>query len=98
MIKTATQLARKSARVFRAMARCRVVGVWTLAATLTTLAGLGVHSQAQEQKFFEKGSAPNFTANQVDRAKVAYANRCLSCHGANLDGGEFGPTLKGRIV
>jgi alcohol dehydrogenase (cytochrome c) len=60
-----------------------------------TLASLGVCSQAQEQRFFAKGSTPSFTANQVERAKATYANRCSSCHGANLDGGEFGPTLKG---
>ena len=96
MTKTATQLPRKTAHLFRAMARCRLIGLWTLAAMLTTFAGLGgMCSQAQEQRFFEKGSTPSFTANQVDRGKAAYANRCVSCHGANLDGGEFGPALKG---
>lgn len=94
MTKTATQLARKIAHLLRAMARSRLIGLAALTMTVT-VASLGICSQAQEQRFFEKGSTPSFTANQVDRGKAAYGNRCLSCHGANLDGGEFGPTLKG---
>ena len=94
MTKTTTHSRQKIAHFFHTRARCRLIGLCGLT-VVATLASLGVCSQAQEQKFFEKGSAPSFTANQVNRGKAAYTNRCLSCHGENLNGGEFGPTLKG---
>ncbi len=37
----------------------------------------------------------HFTAAQASRGADAYRDRCVLCHGANLDDGEFGPTLKG---
>jgi alcohol dehydrogenase (cytochrome c) len=67
-----------------------------LAVTALTFCGLGLCSQAQTQKFFEKGSSPSFTRSQSERGKVAYSNSCSTCHGANLDDGEFGPALKGE--
>jgi alcohol dehydrogenase (cytochrome c) len=38
---------------------------------------------------------PTFTPAQAAQGKTAYAQNCASCHGANLDDGEFAPPLKG---
>jgi hypothetical protein len=40
-------------------------------------------------------ATPSFTDGQATQGKAAYDRNCLSCHGANLDDGEFGPPLKG---
>ncbi len=67
----------------------------------TALAGLGcaaalVSFGAQAQQgFFTGGAGASFTADEAARGKAAYAANCVSCHGANLDDGEFGPPLKG---
>ena len=37
----------------------------------------------------------SFTAEQANAGQAAYKQHCASCHGANLDDGEFGPPLKG---
>lgn len=39
--------------------------------------------------------SPTFTAAQATLGKVAYTSNCSSCHGGNLDDGEFAPPLKG---
>ena len=57
------------------------------------LTGFGI--LAQEQSFFSNGSAVSFTAAQANRGKAIYDDNCASCHGANLDDGEFGPLLRG---
>lgn len=49
----------------------------------------------QAQVFFNGSSDPSFTASQVQRGKSSYTNNCMTCHAASLDGGEFGPALKG---
>jgi alcohol dehydrogenase (cytochrome c) len=36
-----------------------------------------------------------FTAQQADQGKAAYTQNCASCHGANLDDGQFAPALRG---
>ncbi len=33
---------------------------------------------------------------QADAGRTAYAQQCAACHGDTLQGGQFGPTLKGR--
>jgi len=38
---------------------------------------------------------PTFTAAQAEQGKSAYALNCASCHGQNLDDGEFAPPVKG---
>ena len=85
---------RKTAHLF-----CRIVGnrFGKLAVTALVLASLGLCSQGQPQNFFEKRSGPSFTVSQAERGKVTYNNRCSTCHGANLDDGEFGPALKGAL-
>ena len=40
-------------------------------------------------------ATPSFTEAQATQGKAVYERNCLSCHGANLDDGEFGPPLKG---
>src|SRR5258708_5806374 len=37
----------------------------------------------------------SYTANQAAQGGTAFTEACASCHGANLDDGEFGPPLKG---
>lgn len=37
----------------------------------------------------------SYTAGQSAQGKAAYAQTCESCHGKNLDDGEFAPPLKG---
>jgi len=86
---------RETAYVFRMVGRHCLSRLRKLEMTALILANLGVCSQAQPQKFFEKRSAPSFTTSQAERGKVAYNNRCSTCHGANLDDGQFGSALKG---
>jgi alcohol dehydrogenase (cytochrome c) len=38
---------------------------------------------------------PTYTRDQAAKGKAAYAETCASCHGPNLDDGEFAPPLKG---
>lgn len=38
-----------------------------------------------------------YTRQQAERGKVSYAKQCSSCHGANLDGGDEAPALKGKM-
>jgi mono/diheme cytochrome c family protein len=38
---------------------------------------------------------PSYTREQAARGKTAYPVECATCHGANLDDGEFAPPLKG---
>jgi alcohol dehydrogenase (cytochrome c) len=52
--------------------------------------------------FFLSGSigaqsvaTPSFTEAQATQGKAVYDRTCASCHGANLDDGEFAPPLKG---
>src|SRR5262245_39139563 len=40
-------------------------------------------------------AAPVFTTTQQSAGEAVYRERCESCHGKNLDDGEFGPPLKG---
>jgi len=40
-------------------------------------------------------ATPSFTDAQATQGKTTYDRNCQSCHGPNLDDGEFGPPLKG---
>ncbi len=40
-------------------------------------------------------ASPTYTAAQAAAGKESYTQSCASCHGVNLDDGEFGPPLKG---
>ena len=50
---------------------------------------------AQEQPFFTGRPAVSFTAAQAERGKKVYDGNCASCHGPNLEDGQFGPPLRG---
>jgi alcohol dehydrogenase (cytochrome c) len=39
---------------------------------------------------------PAQAAAQVERGQASYLRNCASCHGRNLDDGEFAPSIKGR--
>ncbi len=38
----------------------------------------------------------SFTKAQADQGQDVFASNCASCHGPNLNDGQFGPSLKGR--
>src|SRR5262245_46936799 len=40
-------------------------------------------------------ATPSFTDAQATQGKAAFDRNCVSCHGPNLDDGEFAPPLKG---
>ena len=42
-------------------------------------------------------SAPSFTAAQAQRGEAVYTASCASCHGDQLDNGEFAPPLAGPV-
>jgi mono/diheme cytochrome c family protein len=43
----------------------------------------------------QDSAPPGFTQAQADHGGEVYAERCASCHGPNLNDGQFGPSLKG---
>jgi len=53
---------------------------------------LVLQAQAQTQS----QNAPTFTAAQASSGGGTYAQHCAACHGDALQGGQFGPALKGR--
>jgi alcohol dehydrogenase (cytochrome c) len=62
-----------------------------LAATSLTAVG------ALAQTLFAGGQAPAFSAAAIEQGKTAYERNCASCHGGDLGGTQFGPTLKGDV-
>jgi len=64
-----------------------------LLGAISCLATFGV--LAQDPGFFAGGAAVNLTQEQATRGKLVYDNSCASCHGVNLDNGQFGPPLRG---
>jgi alcohol dehydrogenase (cytochrome c) len=46
------------------------------------------------QSLFDSGSV-GFTEQQASRGRVAYTESCASCHGPNLDDGQFAPPVRG---
>jgi alcohol dehydrogenase (cytochrome c) len=42
-------------------------------------------------------AAATFTSAQAGSGQAAYARFCARCHGSNLDDGEFGPPLRGKV-
>ncbi len=83
------------ARGFHAGMQRRLLRFGCITAAVAALAAFGGPAAAQSSGFFQKGTAPAFTAGQADRGKVAYGDNCLSCHGETLDDGQFGPAVKG---
>ena len=60
------------------------------AVVATALAGT-----ASGQELFAGDSTAKLSPEQVSRGQVGYAQACLSCHGATLEGTQFGPPLTG---
>lgn len=56
---------------------------------------VGVLSGAVGAQAFFGGGSVSFTQAQAARGRAAYAESCASCHGPNLDDGQFGPPVKG---
>jgi len=73
-----------------ALRRCLFLGGAALCFWLIDLSVL-----AQAPVFFSGGPAVGITVAQSNRGKSVYDDNCASCHGANLDDGEFGPPLRG---
>ena len=48
------------------------------------------------QGLFNADRGARFTDEQAARGSEAYAQSCASCHGAALEGNQFGPALKGE--
>jgi alcohol dehydrogenase (cytochrome c) len=70
--------------------RCLFVGGAALCVWL-----IGFKVSAQAPGFFAGGPSPNITVTQANRGKSVYDDNCASCHGVNLDDGQFGPPLRG---
>jgi alcohol dehydrogenase (cytochrome c) len=70
------------------------VGRW-LAAGILTVGALG-SAQAASDSLLASGPV-SYTAAQAARGKISYDDYCASCHGGNLDDGQFGPPVKGAV-
>ena len=62
-----------------------------------TMAGVGLTGALYLSGVLSAQSlaTPNFTTAQAAQGAAAYQRSCASCHGTNLDDGEFAPPLKG---
>jgi alcohol dehydrogenase (cytochrome c) len=67
----------------------------TLFTAVLTLAGATVAIWQAYAQGPQRPPEPAFTAAQADQGKALYARSCASCHGENLDDGEFAPPLTG---
>jgi alcohol dehydrogenase (cytochrome c) len=54
----------------------------------------GFSTDVHADGLFDSG-AVSYTAAQAARGRAAYNDNCSSCHGGNLDDGQFGPPVKG---
>lgn len=70
------------------------VGRWLMAGILT--AGTLGSVQAASDPLLSDGPV-SYTAAQAARGKISYDSYCASCHGGNLDDGQFGPPVKGGV-
>lgn len=68
----------------------KLSGALTMASATLLLA-----SPAHAQALFANDPTAQFSQDQATRGQAAYARACLSCHGATLEGAQFGPPLKG---
>jgi cytochrome c len=64
------------------------------------LAGIGLLALAASGVAFAQGAPRSvwsgvFTAEQAERGKAAYEERCAKCHGPTLAGAEMAPALSG---
>jgi alcohol dehydrogenase (cytochrome c) len=59
------------------------------------LACLALAYSASAEDLFTDDGATSLSAEQLSRGQAAYAQACAMCHGASLEGTQFGPTLEG---
>jgi alcohol dehydrogenase (cytochrome c) len=64
------------------LAICMGAATWIVSAATAT------------RTLFDSGPV-GFTERQAQRGRAAYAKSCASCHGRNLNDGQFGPPMKG---
>src|SRR5207237_3670242 len=67
-------------------------------ASIGAVAAVGAMAAALPYSGYLKAqtlNSPTFTAAQATAGRDGYATNCASCHGRNLDDGEFAPPLKG---
>ena len=68
---------------------------------LTRLAFAGITltfaTAASAESLFAGDPAARINTEQASRGQVAYSQSCLSCHGAALEGTQFGPPLAGTV-
>jgi mono/diheme cytochrome c family protein len=67
----------------------------TCAAGVFLAAVVAVGQAAQQAAPQTQLASATFTAAQANAGQQAYTRNCSSCHGTNLDDGEFAPPLKG---
>ena len=70
----------------------RGLAVWLGTLTLVGHIGVAVSAQGREER-----EPATYTAVQAEAGFAAYAQHCASCHGENMDDGEFAPPLKGVV-
>jgi S-disulfanyl-L-cysteine oxidoreductase SoxD len=58
---------------------------------LSTVIAASVMSEAHAQTL----ATATYTASQAEQGKGVFMAQCSSCHGDNLDNGDFGPPLAG---
>ena len=68
----------------------RVVSACVVAAVGSAIA-IGTSERAVAQRL----GSPTYTREQAAQGSVAYVQSCASCHGQNLDDGQFAPPLSG---
>jgi PQQ-dependent dehydrogenase (methanol/ethanol family) len=67
---------------------------WLLLLGCAAAAGCALAVAAGAQSLFDSGPV-GFTEPQAVRGKAAYGESCASCHGPNLNDGQFAAPLKG---
>src|SRR5687768_5084910 len=83
-------------RAFRRVFDGKMAALMRIACVLTVFAA-AVIAMLHASRSIEAQSlaSPTYTAEQAAAGKETYTQSCASCHGPNLDDGEFGPPLKG---
>jgi alcohol dehydrogenase (cytochrome c) len=65
-----------------------LAAVAAVAAAMVVPVGVGAQAQGQT-------TSPTYTLEQAVAGEAVYAQNCASCHGENLDDGQFAPPLRG---
>ena len=65
------------------------------AGALLLFAAAVLASQSLQLLHAQSNNVATYTAAQANAGRTAYSQSCASCHGPNIDDGEFAPPLKG---